>query len=68
MRIININGSFLIMHIEADIVTCRYFYPLNIFKWIFTKNVFELKDLTVKLIVQVYQDIQRDNDRKYRVD
>ena len=68
MRIINIKGSFLIMHIESDIVTCRYFYPLSIFKWIFTKNVFELKDLTVKLIVQVYQDIQRDNDRKYRVD
>ena len=42
-------------------------YPISLFNWIFTKNEFELKDLTVKLIVQVYEDIQKDNDRKYSV-
>lgn len=67
MKIVNIKGSFLLLRINKNRVKCYYFYPISWFNWIFTKNEFELKDLTVKLIVQVYEDIQKDNDRKYRV-
>lgn len=67
MKIVNINGSLLLLRINKTSVKCCYFYPISLFNWIFTKNEFELKDLTVKLIVQVYEDIQKDNDRKYRV-
>lgn len=67
MKIINIKGSLLLLRINKNRVKCYYFYPISWFNWIFTKNEFELKNLTVKLIVQVYQDIQRDNDRKFRI-
>lgn len=69
MKIINIKGSFLLLRINKNSVKCYYFYPLSWFNWIFTKNEFEfeLKELTVKLVVQVYKDIQKDNDRIYRV-
>ena len=67
MKIVNIKGSLLLLRIKKNSVKCYYFYPISWFNWIFAKNEFELKDLTVKLIVQVYQDIQKDNDRKYRV-
>lgn len=67
MKIVNIKGSLLLLRINKNRVKCYYFYPISWFNWIFTKNEFELKNLTVKLIVQVYQDIQKDNDRKYRV-
>ena len=67
MKIINIDGSLLLLRINKDKVKCYYFYPLSYFNWIFTKNTFELKKLTVKLVVQTYQEIKKDNDRKYRV-
>ncbi len=67
MKIVNIKGSLLLLRINKNRVKCYYFYPISWFNWIFTKNEFELNNLTVKLIVQVYQDIQKDNDRKYRV-
>ena len=67
MKIVNIKGSLLLLRINKNSVKCYYFYPISFFNWIFTKNEFELKDLTVKLIVQVYEDIQKDNDRKYRI-
>lgn len=67
MKIVNIKSSLLLLRINKNRVKCYYFYPISWFNWIFTKNEFELKNLTVKLIVQVYQDIQKDNDRKYRV-
>ncbi len=67
MKIVNIKGSLLLLRINKNRVKCYYFYPIGLFNWIFAKNEFELKDLTVKLIVQVYEDIQKDNDRKYRV-
>lgn len=67
MKIINIKGSFLLLRINKNSVKCYFFYPLGFFNWIFTKNEFELKELTVKLVVQVYKDIQKDNDRIYRV-
>ena len=67
MKIINIKGSLLLLRINKNNVKCYYFYPISLFNWIFTKNEFELKDLTVKLIVQVYEEIKKDNDRKYRV-
>lgn len=67
MKIININGSLLLLRINKDKVKCYYFYPLSWFNWIFTKNTFELKELTIKLVVQTYQEIKKENDRKYRV-
>ena len=67
MKIINIKGSLLLLRINKNSVKCYYFYPIGLFNWMFTKNEFELKDLTVKLIVQVYEEIKKDNDRKYRV-
>lgn len=67
MKLINIKGSLLLLKINKDSVKCYYFYPLSWFNWIYTKNTFELKNLTIKLIVQVYEDIQKDNDRIYRV-
>ena len=67
MKIVNVKGSLLLLRINENSVKCYYFYHISWFNWIFTKNEFELKNLTVKLIVQVYQDIQKDNDRKYRV-
>ena len=67
MKIININGSLLLLRINKNRVKCYYFYPISFLNWIFTKNNFELKELTVKLIVQVYEEIKKDNDRKYRV-
>ena len=67
MKIVNIKGSLLLLRINKNRVKCYYFYPIYWFNWIFTKNEFELKDLTVKLIVQVYQDIQKDNDQRYRI-
>lgn len=67
MKIINIKGSFLLLRINKNSVKCYFFYPLGFFNWIFTKNEFELKELTIKLVVQVYKDIQKDNDRIYRV-
>ncbi len=67
MKIININGSLLLLRINKDKVKCYFFYPISLFNWICTKNEFELKELTVKLIVQTYQEIKKDNDRKYRV-
>jgi len=67
MKIININGSILLLRINKNSVKCYFFYPLGLFNWICTKNTFELKELTIKLIVQVYEGIQKDNDRKYRV-
>ena len=68
MKIINIKGSFLFLSIKKDSVKCYYFYPIGLFNWICAKNIFDLEKLTLKLIIQVYQDIQKDNDRKYRVD
>ena len=67
MKIVNIKGSLLLLRINKNSVKCYYLYRISFFNWIFTKNEFELKDLTVKLIVQVYEDIQKDNDRKYRI-
>lgn len=67
MKIINIKGSFLLLRINKDSVKCFYFYPLGLFNWIFAKNTFELKDLTIKLVVQTYEEIKKENDRKYRV-
>ncbi len=67
MKIVNVKGSLLLLRINKNNVKCYYFYPIGWLNWIFAKNEFELKHLTVKLIVQVYEDIQRDNDRKYRV-
>jgi len=67
MKIINIKGSFLLLRINKNSVKCYFFYPLGLFNWIYTKNVFELKELTVKLIVQVYEGIKKENDRKYRI-
>ncbi len=67
MKIINIKGSFLFLKLNKDSVKCYFFYPLGLFNWICTRNVFELKDLTVKLIVQTYEEIKKENDRKYRV-
>jgi hypothetical protein len=67
MKIININGSLLLLRINKDNVKCYYFYPLSWFNWIFTKNTFELKELTIKLVVQTYQEIKKENDRKFRV-
>lgn len=67
MKIVNIKGSLLLLRINKNRVKCYYFYRISFFNWIFTINEFELKDLTVKLIVQVYEDIQKDNDRKYRI-
>lgn len=68
MKLINIKGSFLLLRINKDSVKCYYFYPISFFNWIYTKNKFELKELTVKLIVEVFEGIKKDNDRKYRVD
>ena len=67
MKLINIKGSFLLLRINKDSVTCYYFYPLSWFNWIYTKNSFELKELTIKLVVQTYQEIEKENGRKYRV-
>ena len=67
MKIINIKGSFLLLRIKKDSVKCYYFYPLSWFNWIYTKNSFELKELTIKLVVQTYQEIEKENGRKYRV-
>lgn len=67
MKIINIKGSFLLLRINKDSVKCYYFYPLGFLNWMYAKNIFDLEKLTVKLIIQVYQDIQKDYDRKYRV-
>jgi len=67
MKIINIKGSFLLLRIKKDSVNCYYFYPISLFNWIYTKNSFELKELTIKLVVQTYQEIKKYNDRKYRV-
>jgi len=67
MKIINIKGSFLLLRINKDSVKCYFFYPLGLFNWIYTKNEFELKELTVKLIVQVYEGIKKENDKKYRI-
>lgn len=67
MKIINIKGSLLLLRIKKDSVKCFYFYPLGLFNWIYTKNTFELKELTISLIVQVYEGIKKENDRKYRV-
>ncbi len=67
MKIVNIKGSLLLLRINKNRVKCYYFYPISWFNWIFTKNEFELKNLTVRLIVQVYQDIQKDNDKRYRI-
>lgn len=67
MKIINIKGSFLLLRINKDSVKCYYFYPISFFNWIYTKNSFELKELTIKLVVQTYQEIEKENGRKYRV-
>ena len=67
MKIINIKGSFLLLRINKDSVKCYYFYPISLFNWIYTKNSFELKELTIKLVVQTYQEIEKENGRKYRV-
>lgn len=67
MKIINIKGSLLLLRINKNNVKCYYFYPISLFNWIFTKNNFELKELTVKLVVQTYQEIKKDNDKKYRI-
>ena len=67
MKIVNIKGSLLLLRINKNRVKCHYFYRISFFNWIFTVNEFELKDLTVKLIVQVYEDIQKDNDKRYRI-
>ena len=67
MKIINIKGSLLLLRINKNSVKCYYFYRISWVNWIFAKNEFELKNLTVKLIVQVYEDIQKDNDKRYRI-
>lgn len=67
MKIVNIKGSLLLLRINKNSVKCYYFYPISWVNWIFTKHKFELKNLTVKLIVQVYQDIEKENGRKFRI-
>jgi hypothetical protein len=67
MKIINIKGSLLLLRINKNNVVGYFFYPLSLFNWIYSKNTFDLKDLTVKLVIQVYEETQKDYDRKYRV-
>lgn len=57
----------MFLSIKKNNVTGYYFYPLGWFNFIYNKNTFDLKELTVKLVIQVYEEIQKDYDRKYRV-
>jgi len=67
MKIIKINKSFLILSIKKDSVKCFFFYPIYLFSWLSSKNELSLSELTIKLVVEVYKDLEKDYDRKYRV-
>ena len=67
MKIIKINKSFLILIIKKDSVKCFFFYPISLFCWLSSKNELSLSELTIKLVVEVYKDLEKDYDRKYRV-
>jgi hypothetical protein len=67
MKIIRINKSFLILSIKKDSVKCYFFYPISLFIWLSSKNELSLRELTIKLVVEVYKDLEKDYDRKYRI-
>jgi len=67
MKILRINNSILFLKVRKDFVKCYFFYPISIFNWIYTSNTIELTDVTVKLVVEVYKDLQKDYDRKYNI-
>jgi hypothetical protein len=67
MKIIKINKSFLILNIKKDSVKCFFFYPISLFSWLSSKNELSLSELTIKLVVEVYKDLEKDYDRKYRI-
>ena len=67
MKIIKINKSFLILSIKKDSVKCYFFYPISLFSWLSSINELSLRDLTIKLVVEVYKDLEKDYDRKYRI-
>lgn len=67
MKILKINNSLLLLRINKDKVKCNFFYPISLFNWIHIKNTIELKDATVKIIVQIYKDLEKDYGRVYRV-
>lgn len=67
MKILRINNSLLLLRINKDKVKCNFFYPISLFNWIHIKNTIELKDITVKLVVQIYKDLEKEYVGKYRI-
>ena len=67
MKILKINNSLLLLRINKDKVKCNFFYPISLFNWIHVKNTIELKDATVKLVVQIYKDLEKEYAGKYRI-
>ena len=67
MKILKINNSLLLLRINKDKVKCNFFYPISLFNWIHIKNTIELKDVTVKLIFQIYKDLEKEYVGKYRI-
>lgn len=67
MKIIKIGSSLLLLRINKNNVKCLYLYPISLFNWIASKNTIDLTNLTVRLVVQVYEDLKKDYDKKYKI-
>lgn len=67
MKILIINKSLLLLRINKNNVKCNFFYPISLFNWIVSNSVIDLKEVTVKIAIQVYKDLEKEYDRKYRV-
>ena len=67
MKIVKINNSLLLLRINKDSVKANFFYPISLFNWIISSNTIDLKGMTVKLVIQLYKDLQKEYDKKYRV-
>lgn len=67
MKILRINKSLLLLRINKNSVKCNFFYPISLFRWIVSNNTIDLTDITVKIAIQVYKDLEKEYDKKYRI-
>ncbi len=67
MKILKLSNSLLFLRIEKESVKCFFIYFISWNSWVTSKSKIGLKDITVKIAVQVYKDLVDEWNRKYRV-
>jgi hypothetical protein len=50
-----------------DIVKCWYVFWIGWFTFKVVKNTFDLKEVSLKIVVEFYKDLTNDYQKKYRL-